>query len=163
MTHALKLVIAVVIFMFPGMAFSAGQLSVKVINSAGEETVVSFTSDELLRLEETTIVTVNDYVDGMTTFVGPRLRTLLADANLKPSDQIQVTALNDYRTTIPADEILKYDVIVAVLMDGAEMSVRDKGPFWVIYPMSEHPELQEPSYNDRLVWQLASIELDLAD
>ena len=40
------------------------------------------------------------------------------------------------------------------LMNGEQMSIREKGPFWVIYPMSEHAELREPAYNDRLIWQL---------
>lgn len=163
MKRTLQLLFTVLIILLPGAAFAAGELSLTVINSHGEETTVSFTGEELLSIEKSTVVTENDYVSGMTTFVGPRLRTLFRDVNLKPGHQIQVTALNDYRTSIPAEEVLKYDVIVAVLMDGVEMSVRDKGPFWVIYPMSDHPELQEPAYNDRLIWQLAAIELDLTN
>lgn len=119
-----------------------------------------YTADELLALESVEVTTDNDYLeDGPATFTGPLLRTLLADADLEPGDEIQVAALNDYRTSIPAEDVLDYDVIVAVLMDGEPMSVRDKGPFWVIYPMSDNPELQEPKFNDRLIWQLSKVEL----
>jgi hypothetical protein len=39
------------------------------------------------------------------------------------------------------------------------MSVRENGPLWIIYPMSDHPELQAPIYNSRLVWQLTAIAI----
>ena len=154
---------AVMSLLLPVQASAGATLTVKVTDPAGQETTLSFSADELLALEQTTVVTDNDYVDGLSTFVGPRLSTLLESVDLKPDDQIFATALNDYRASIPAEEVKNYDVIVAVLMNGEEMSVRDKGPFWIIYPMTDHPELQDPIYNDRLIWQLASIELDLAD
>ena len=68
-------------------------------------------------------------------------------------------SVGDYKTTIPAHEVLDYDVIIAVLQDGKPMSVRDKGPFWVIYPMTDYEELQDPGFNDRLIWQLSDVEL----
>jgi hypothetical protein len=147
---------------FATSASAESILSLTAQNDAGEVFTKTYTAEQLLELEQTVVVTTNDYVDAETTFVGPRLSTLLKDFDLSDGDQIFVTALNDYRTVIPAEEALKYDVIVAVLMNGQPMSVRDKGPFWVIYPMSEHPELREPGYNDRLIWQLASIDLENA-
>ncbi len=39
------------------------------------------------------------------------------------------------------------------------MSIRENGPLWVIYPMSEHPELQEAIYTSRLIWQLIGIDV----
>jgi hypothetical protein len=61
---------------------------------------------------------------------------------------------------VPAGDAFTYDVILAVLRDGEVMSVRDKGPIWVIYPMDDYPELQDDVFNGRLVWQLKSISVE---
>ena len=61
---------------------------------------------------------------------------------------------------MPAVDAFGYDVILAVLRDGEPMSVRDKGPIWVIYPMDDHAELRDDSFNGRLVWQLKNIAVE---
>ncbi len=43
--------------------------------------------------------------------------------------------------------------------DGERLSLRDKGPLWLMYPIDDHAELQDPLYNVRLIWQLTSMEL----
>lgn len=159
MKHLLGAALIGASLLLPGLALAAPGLTVTYTDAAGKEVVTEYSAEDLLALDPVEIKTKNDYVDQMTTFKGPLMRSLLEDADLKPEDSIEVTALNDYKTTIPAREVLDYDVIVAVLMNGEEMSVRDKGPFWVIYPMSDHPELQEPGYNDRLIWQLSRVTL----
>lgn len=144
----------------PQVALSQQVLTVTTKNSTGEAIVQEYSSDQLLGMSVVEVTTENDFVEQMTTFSGPLLRDLFGPSALSPTDTISVTALNDYSTTIPAKDALDYDVIVAVLMDGKEMSVRDKGPFWIIYPMSDHPELNDPGYNDRLIWQLSKMELN---
>ena len=39
------------------------------------------------------------------------------------------------------------------------MSVRDKGPLFVIYPFDEAPELNNETYYGRSAWQVKSIEV----
>ena len=39
------------------------------------------------------------------------------------------------------------------------MSVRDKGPIFVIYPFDEAPELYNETYFGRSVWQAVSVEV----
>jgi hypothetical protein len=43
--------------------------------------------------------------------------------------------------------------------NGKRLSLRDKGPIWLIYPLDDHAELQDPYYTIRLVWQLTKMEL----
>lgn len=159
MKQFLTIALFTVALLAPAVASAAGTLKVTTIDPEGVATVQEYTSDDLLAMDTVELRTDNDFVDQMTTFTGPLLRDLLGAASLTSDDEIQITALNDYKTTIPAQEVIDYDVIIAVLQDGQPMSVRDKGPFWVIYPMSEHPELQDPGFNDRLVWQLSEVEL----
>ncbi|MGP9833543.1 hypothetical protein [Marinobacter sp. NSM] len=40
------------------------------------------------------------------------------------------------------------------------MSIRDRGPFWVMLPLSTRPELDEELYHRLMVWQLSEIILE---
>lgn len=120
----------------------------------------TFTFEEILAMPQTTVVTKNDYVDEVTTFQGPSLRLVLEDMDVAQDATLTMVALNDFSSEVPAADAFAYDVILAVLLNGETMPVRDKGPIWVIYPMDGNPELQDDIYNDRLVWQLKSISVD---
>jgi hypothetical protein len=90
------------------------------------------------------------------TFEGPLLRDVLKLAGIK-SGQIRLVALNDYTINIPASDAFQYDVIVARLLDGKQMSVREKGPLFIVYPFHDHEELRKTDYYRRCSWQLRSI------
>jgi len=66
-------------------------------------------------------------------------------------------AINEFSVTVPASDAYQYNVILALFSDGEAMSIRDKGPIWVIYPMDDHEELLDDSYNSRIIWQLTRI------
>lgn len=120
----------------------------------------TFTLEEMLAMPQTTVVTKNNYVDEVTTFQGPSLRSVLEEMDVAPDATLKMVALNDFSSDIPAADAFSYDVILAVLLNGDTMSVREKGPIWVIYPMDGNPELEDDIYNGRLVWQLKSITVD---
>ncbi|MFD2740129.1 molybdopterin-dependent oxidoreductase [Sulfitobacter aestuarii] len=120
----------------------------------------SFSMEELQEMPQTTVVTKNDYVETTTTFVGPKLRDVLAGQDIGPESELIMTALNDFTVRAPASDAYEHDVILALSMDGKPMSIRDKGPIWVIYPMDDEPKLRDDIYNGRLVWQLKSIAVE---
>ena len=91
-------------------------------------------------------------------FTGPLLRDLLAAGDCQGS-QLRALALNDYRVDIPFDDALRYDVIVARLIDDQPMGIRDKGPLMIIYPFDSHAELRNAVYYGRCAWQLRRIEV----
>lgn len=65
----------------------------------------------------------------------------------------------DYFVDIPASDFRRYNAILAMEADGTRLSRRDKGPLWLMYPLTDHPELQgDPVYITRLIWQLVRIE-----
>jgi hypothetical protein len=80
--------------------------------------------------------------------------------DVSPDATLKMVALNDFSSEVLAADAFEYDVILAVLLNGEPMPVRDKGPIWVIYPMDDNPELHDDIYNDRLVWQLKSISVE---
>jgi hypothetical protein len=69
-------------------------------------------------------------------------------------------ALNDYKTTIPAEDASLYDVIVAHKIDDMPIPVRTKGPLFIIYPFDSKPELKASKYYGRSAWQLKSLKVD---
>ncbi|UXY16253.1 molybdopterin-dependent oxidoreductase [Chitiniphilus purpureus] len=89
-------------------------------------------------------------------FEGPLLRDVLAAAGAA-GQTLSLRALNDYVITIPLEDAEQYDVILARKRNGKPMTVRDKGPLFVIYPFHQHPELRQAEYYRRCVWQLAEI------
>jgi len=67
-------------------------------------------------------------------------------------------AVNDYSVTVPFSDLEKYEVVLATEMNGERLSVRNRGPIWLMYPLDGHRELRGSVYNDRLIWQLVRIE-----
>ena len=128
------------------------------IGEAGKGGPVSFTLDELERLGTAELETETPFTPGPVRFTGVPLRRLLEAVGAR-GDNIRATALNDYAVDIPREDAMRHDVLLATRVDGKPMPVRDKGPVWVVYPWSEHPELKDPRYGARSIWQLRSLEM----
>ena len=95
---------------------------------------------------------------GRTVFTGP-LAAAVLDAVAASGANLRVNALNDYDADIPAADFRDHAVILATRRDGAVMSIRGKGPIWVIYPMDKEPALRIETIYTRSVWQVSGIEV----
>lgn len=113
--------------------------------------------EDLEALDQTVVVTANEYVDGEVEFSGPLARDVI-DMLPELPEEVLMTAINDYAITVPVSDFYDYDVILALSQDGTRLSRRDKGPIWLIYPTGDFEELQDRIHNDRLIWQLIRIE-----
>jgi hypothetical protein len=91
------------------------------------------------------------------TVKGVLIRDLMRKLGSK-SKVAKIAALDGYTMEIPTSDFMTYDVVLATEIDGKALSVRDKGPAWVIYPASQHPELKDTVYEARMVWQVKSVE-----
>jgi len=88
------------------------------------------------------------------TFEGP-LMTDLMKAVGATGVTAQAIALNDYHTDIPIEDFAKFNPILAMKRDGNYMSVREKGPLFVVFPYDSDTELQQQKYYGRSAWQVA--------
>jgi hypothetical protein len=102
--------------------------------------------------------TATPFTDGVSTFSGVLLSRLL-DRLGADGSRLLTHALNDYAVTIPMEDVRTYAVLLALDQDGRALSVRERGPIWVIYPFSEHPELDDRVHRQRSIWQLTDIEV----
>ena len=98
------------------------------------------------------------WTEGTTTFEGPLLQAILDKVGARGRTLV-VKALNDYSAEVPIEDARDFPTILATRMNGEEMSVRDKGPLFLIYPFDKNPELYNEKYFSRSVWQIRSIEV----
>ena len=109
-------------------------------------------------IQQQSISTKTPWFAQARRFTGPLLRDVLALAGAHGS-MLRLIALNDYRVDMPMDDAQRHDVLLARLIDDKPMTVRDKGPLFVIYPFDSKPELRSAVYFSRSAWQLRTIEV----
>jgi hypothetical protein len=112
----------------------------------------------LERMPQASFITRTPWYQQPRKFTGPLLRDVVAAAG-GHGTQLRAYALNDYRVDIPTEDLQRYDVLLARLLDDRPMAVRDKGPLFIIYPFDQHDELRTAVYFSRCAWQLKSIEV----
>lgn len=134
------------------------QTALTLSRGPGNVEILEFTLEDLRGLPQKTVVTENEFVDGPVAYRGPLVRDVLERLALNQADMLRFTAVNDYYVDIPTSDFLRYDVILALEADGKPLSRREKGPIWLMYPISDHSELRAHVYINRLIWQVYRIE-----
>jgi hypothetical protein len=112
----------------------------------------------LERLPQHSFVAQTPWYASARKFTGPLLRDVLAASGAQGSN-LRAIALNDYRVDLPFEDALRFDVLLARLLDDKPMAVRDKGPLFIIYPFGSSAELRTTVYYSRSAWQLKSLEV----
>lgn len=107
-------------------------------------------------LPSQTIVTTTIWTDGPQEFTGVPLAALLEAVGAE-GQTLSATAINDYAVAIPVAEITQDAPLVAYELNGETMSVRDKGPLWIVYPYDSEPAYQSEVIYARSIWQLDRI------
>lgn len=127
-------------------------------NAASETINIAFDIDGLKALPVTTFSTTTMWTEGVKKFEGVELKTLLSMLKVEKGT-LSATAINDYRIEIPVAEIEPGGPMIAYMMDDAPMSVRDKGPLWLVYPYDSDPKYQSEVVFSRSIWQLNRLEI----
>ena len=117
---------------------------------------LDFTSAQLEAIGAASVVTSTPWHDGTPTFEGVPMAALLEHVGAT-GEVIEVLALNNYRTTIPLSDFAEYPVLLALQQDGEYMTVRDKGPLFIIYPFDDFDALRTDLYYSRSAWQVRNI------
>ncbi len=98
--------------------------------------------------------TQTPWYDQKVLFEGPTLVSIL-EAVGAYGENLTAIALNDYATKIPISDFSRFGTILALKRDGNYLSVREKGPLFVVYPYDSDPELKQQKYYGRSAWQVA--------
>lgn len=143
-------------FVLPATGDAAGP-ALELIGVRGSRNL-DLSLDDLAALPQVVIKTENEFSDGVVAYRGPLVRDVLAELGLDRLSTVRFVAANDYYVDIPTSDFTDYDVILAMEADGKPLSRRDKGPLWLMYPISDNAELRDPVYLRRLIWQVIRIE-----
>lgn len=118
---------------------------------------------DLSAMQAVTFETSTIWTEGRLSFTGVPLRALLmetmAPEDLVPGAVVRVVALNQYFADIPLDALAQDVPILAFHIDGQPFPVRDKGPFWIVYPYDSAPEYMTEEVYSRSVWQVQELVL----
>ena len=122
------------------------------------EKTAEFDMDMLAALPQHTFSTKTPWYPEAHKFTGPLLRDVLAAAGAQGKN-LRAIALNDYKVDLPVADALKFNLVLARLMDDKPMPVRDKGPLFIIYPFDADEALRNERYYSRAAWQLKAIDV----
>ena len=110
-------------------------------------------------LPQHSFVSTTPWLKNPATFTGPLLKDVL-QALKAQGTTLKALALNDYKIDIPLDDAFKFDVILTRKVDGKVLTVREKGPIFMMYPFERFPHLKTDLYYSRCVWQLKSLRVE---
>lgn len=129
------------------------------IENTNEDGKAVFDIASLEKLGMVTFQTTSPWYNGRTTFTGIPLQKLMDYVGANGT-VVKVTALNDYTTVIPLNDFKKYNVILALKINGKYMRIRDKGPLFIVYPYDSIPELNNQIYYSRSAWQVNRMDIE---
>ena len=110
-------------------------------------------------LPQHSFVSTTPWLKNPATFTGPLLKDVLQALKAQGTN-LKALALNDYKVDIPLDDAFKFDVILTRKVDGKVLTVREKGPIFMMYPFERFPQLKTDIYYSRCVWQLKSLRVE---
>ena len=128
------------------------------VSNLNAEGAAQFDREMLKKLSARKAQVKTPWEEGVVDFEGPRLDAVLQAAGANGS-RIIVRALNDYSVEIPMSDAIEFPTILAMTRNGVSMSIRDKGPLFLIYPFDLKPELYTETYFSRSVWQISEMEV----
>ena len=117
------------------------------------------TLQQLDALPQTTVTTTTPWTEDKHTYSGVRRNVLLQRLNIH-GNKIKASALNNYWAVLPLDDANKYPVILATRQDGKPLTRRNKGPIFIIYPLSDYPELDQEQTHSFMVWQVKRLDAE---
>jgi hypothetical protein len=138
------------LFQLSGINSKNEAISVEVTRALAEETGLTEIFTKVVSLGEET-----------RKVKGIPARRLLERFDLM-GDNLEIVAIDGYAIDVPRADIDNFPTIIALEIDGRPLTVRDKGPAWLIYPVSGFAELDSPEFAARSVWQIKSVKLGSA-
>jgi len=136
----------------------AEETVLKVSGDVDSDAPISFSDADLAALPTITFETGTIWSEGIKTFSGPSLGSVLEAAGAGPGE-LQLVAANDYKVSLPKNVIEDQYPIIANRINGKPFGIRDKGPLWVVFPYDSKPAFQSELIYAYSIWQLTEIEI----
>jgi hypothetical protein len=118
----------------------------------------TFDRDALMAMPRTEFTTTTVWTEGPMHFVGVSLHDLLAAVGATASTA-HLVAINDYAVNLPVADALPDGATIAYEVNGKPMSVREKGPLWLVYPYDSNIDYRTEATYALSIWQLVRIDV----
>ena len=129
------------------------RLSGEITNTNTDDGRLELDLAMLQEMPVTTFKTNTIWLEKAVEFTGVNLKEILDYAGASGT-LIHAITLNDYKVDIPAGMGDVDAPMVAYHIDGEIMSVREKGPLWVVYPYDQDAKYRTEVIYSRSIWQL---------
>ncbi|MBO1518599.1 molybdopterin-dependent oxidoreductase [Oceanisphaera pacifica] len=102
--------------------------------------------------------TETPWTEGKVHFRGVLLQDLLQRVGAK-HHKVRAVALNEYYHEMDLSRPELDQLLLATHQNGKPMKIRDKGPIWLMLPLSELKQLNKKQYHELLIWQLKLLDV----
>jgi hypothetical protein len=138
-----------------GIAVDPPAAGEPVLVVSGGDDVTRLSMRQLERLGTTTVSVAEPFVKQRQSFTGVPLAAVLDRAGIPASVAIETIALNDYRYTAAAGDLLGSDALVATARNGEPIPMDQGGPIRLIFPDGTAKATDLDAWN----WSLAEIRV----
>lgn len=128
-----------------------GDIAVK--NAPG---AARFDLEMLENLGLSSFSTATIWTSGTVGFEGVMLRRLLDHLGVT-GGTVSFHAANAYTASMPVADVTDEAPLIAFRRDGKDMTLRDNGPLWIVFPYSARAEYRSEVIYSLSVWQLIRI------
>lgn len=113
----------------------------------------------LAALPQVEFVTATPWTLGTNRYRGPTLKSVLAAQQVDSASAIDVAALNGYQQRVDLSLFAKVPLTLVRYQDDKPLTRRNKGPLWLLVPLSAHPDMDVSAIHNNMVWQVIRIEV----
>ncbi|MBB5017505.1 hypothetical protein HNQ59_000774 [Chitinivorax tropicus] len=109
---------------------------------------------QLESMPQTGIQTYTQWNPDDVHYEGPKLSHFL---KLRHANSVTVIAANGYVSSLPLADIERYQPILALSGNGRKLTIKEKGPYLIMFPYRQHSELRRVSRENLFVWYVKKI------
>lgn len=113
----------------------------------------------LTALPQVEFETATPWTLGTHRYRGPTLKSVLAAQQVDSASAIDVAALNGYQQRVDLSLFAKVPLTLVRYQDDKPLTRRNKGPLWLLVPLSAHPDMDVSAIHNNMVWQVIRIEV----
>ncbi|WP_411800854.1 putative pterin-binding protein [Aeromonas caviae] len=113
----------------------------------------------LAALPQVEFETATPWTLGTHRYRGPTLKSVLAAQQVDSASTIDVAALNGYQQRVDLSLFAKVPLTLVRYQDDKPLTRRNKGPLWLLVPLSAHPDMDVSAIHNNMVWQVIRIEV----
>jgi hypothetical protein len=152
------LLVTLMVGSFAQSSNSSNAEIILTVSGKGLDAPIYFDSNDIAKMANAEFATTTIWTEGIQEFKGVSLKDLLDELGISDGG-LRASAINDYSVYIPVSDAVKGGPIIAYSLNGKAMSIRDKGPLWLVYPYDLKQEYASEVIYSRSIWQLDRIEI----